>query len=81
MPTAADEVMCHYVGTLIDGTEFDSSIKRGEPATFGVTQLIAGWTEALQMMHEGDKWMLYIPYDIGFGERGASGFGSTGIAG
>jgi len=71
MPTAADEVMCHYVGTLIDGTEFDSSIKRGEPATFGVTQLIAGWTEALQMMHEGDKWMLYIPYDIGFGEHGS----------
>ncbi|MBP9925417.1 MAG: FKBP-type peptidyl-prolyl cis-trans isomerase [Cyclobacteriaceae bacterium] len=73
-PTADDEVTVHYEGKLIGATEpFDSSIKRGEPATFGVGQVIAGWTEALQLMKEGDKWMLFIPSDLGYGERGAGG--------
>ncbi len=73
-PTAADEVTVHYEGKLIGATEpFDSSIKRGEPATFGVGQVIAGWTEALQLMKEGDKWMLFIPSELGYGERGAGG--------
>ena len=59
---------------MIGATEpFDSSIKRGEPATFGVGQVIAGWTEALQLMKEGDKWMLFIPSELGYGERGAGG--------
>ncbi|MDZ7648270.1 MAG: FKBP-type peptidyl-prolyl cis-trans isomerase [Cytophagales bacterium] len=74
MPTAADEVTVHYEGKLIGATEpFDSSLKRGEPATFGVGQVIAGWTEALQLMKEGDKWMLFIPSELGYGERGAGG--------
>ena len=68
---ATDQVQCHYEGTLIDGTLFDSSIKRGQPATFGVNQVIAGWVEALQLMSEGDKWKLYIPYNLGYGEHGA----------
>ena len=72
-PAATSEVSVHYAGTLIDGTEFDSSIKRGEPATFPVNGVIAGWTEALQLMKEGDKWMLYIPYNLAYGERGAGG--------
>jgi FKBP-type peptidyl-prolyl cis-trans isomerase len=73
-PTATDEVTVHYEGKLIGATEpFDSSIKRGEPATFGVGQVIAGWTEALQLMKEGDKWMLFIPSELGYGERGAGG--------
>lgn len=67
-PTASDRVKVHYVGTLIDGTQFDSSIDRGEPATFGVTQVIAGWTEALQLMKEGSKWQLFIPSDLAYGE-------------
>jgi FKBP-type peptidyl-prolyl cis-trans isomerase FklB len=71
-PTASSNVTVHYAGKLIDGTEFDSSIKRGEPATFGLGQVIRGWTEGLQLMKEGDKWMLYIPYDLGYGERGSS---------
>ena len=70
-PSATDRVQCHYEGTLIDGTVFDSSIKRGEPAVFGVNQVIIGWVEALQLMQEGAKWRLYIPYDLAYGEHGA----------
>ncbi len=70
-PLATDRVQCHYEGTLIDGTVFDSSIKRGEPAVFGVNQVIRGWVEALQLMQEGAKWRLYIPYDMAYGEHGA----------
>jgi len=69
-PTANDNVTVHYVGKLANGTEFDSSIG-GEPATFGVSDVIPGWTEALQLMHEGDKWILFIPHDLAYGERGA----------
>lgn len=69
--TAADQVKCHYEGTLIDGTLFDSSIKRGEPAVFGVNQVIPGWVEALQLMPEGAKWKLYIPSDLAYGAQGA----------
>lgn len=72
-PIATDNVTVHYVGRLIDGTMFDSSVDRGEPATFGVSEVIPGWTEALQLMHEGDKWMLFIPYNLAYGERGAGG--------
>lgn len=72
-PTAADNVTVHYTGKLVDGTIFDSSVERNEPATFGVGQVIAGWTEALQLMREGDKWMLFVPYELGYGERGAGG--------
>ena len=68
---ATDQVQCHYEGTLIDGTLFDSSIKRGEPAVFGVNQVIPGWVEALQLMPEGSKWKLYIPSDLAYGARGA----------
>lgn len=68
---ATDKVQCHYEGTLIDGTLFDSSIKRGQPATFGVSQVIPGWVEALQLMPEGAKWKLYIPSDLGYGAQGA----------
>lgn len=71
MPTASDKVQVHYEGTLIDGTKFDSSYDRGEPAEFGVTQVIKGWTEALQLMKEGSTWMLYIPYDLAYGSRQA----------
>ncbi len=70
-PSATDRVQCHYEGTLIDGTVFDSSIKRGEPAVFGVNQVIRGWVEALQLMKEGAKWRLYIPYNMAYGENGA----------
>ena len=66
-----DQVQCHYEGTLIDGTLFDSSIKRGQPATFGVNQVIPGWVEALQLMPEGAKWKLYIPSDLAYGAHGA----------
>lgn len=69
IPTATDRVTVHYKGTLLDGTVFDSSIDRGEPTTFGVTQVIKGWTEALQLMPVGSKWMLYIPYDLAYGSR------------
>merc|ERR1719327_2107683 len=62
---------CHYAGTLIDGTEFDSSYKRGKPLTFAPKQVIKGWTEALQLMDEGAKWELYIPSELGYGDRGA----------
>ena len=68
---ATDQVQCHYEGTLIDGTLFDSSIQRGQPATFGVNQVIPGWVEALQLMPEGAKWKLYIPSDLAYGAQGA----------
>ena len=70
-PKASDSVEGHYEGRLISGTVFDSSYQRGETATFGVTQVIAGWVEALQLMKEGDKWQLFIPYNLAYGERGA----------
>lgn len=70
-PTSGDTVETHYRGTLIDGTEFDSSYKRGQTATFPVTGVIPGWTEALQKMKEGDKWQLFIPPNLAYGERGA----------
>jgi len=68
-PTASDQVVCNYRGTLINGTEFDSSYKRGQPATFGVGQVIKGWTEALQLMPVGSKWQLFIPSSLAYGER------------
>ena len=70
-PTASDTVVTNYRGTLIDGTEFDSSYKRGEPATFPVGQVIKGWTEALQLMPVGSKWQLFVPSQLAYGERGA----------
>lgn len=72
-PAATDRVRVHYHGTLIDGTVFDSSVDRGEPAVFGVGQVISGWTEALQLMPVGSKWKVYIPGNLGYGERGAGG--------
>lgn len=72
-PKATDRVKVHYTGKLIDGTVFDSSVERGEPATFGVTQVIPGWVEALQMMKEGAKWRLYIPSNLAYGPQGAGG--------
>ena len=72
-PKASDNVEVHYTGKLIDGTVFDSSVARGVPASFGVTQVIPGWVEALQLMHEGDKWRLYIPSDLAYGPNGAGG--------
>lgn len=72
-PEKTDTVSVHYKGTLIDGTEFDSSYKRGEPAEFGVTQVIKGWTEALQLMKEGAKWQVFIPWQLAYGERGRGG--------
>ena len=71
MPTEADTVECDYRGTLINGTEFDSSHRTGKPATFKVTGLIAGWTEALKLMPVGSKWQLFIPPQLAYGERGA----------
>ncbi len=68
---ATDQVQCHYEGSLIDGTLFDSSVKRGQPAVFGVSQVIPGWVEALQLMPEGAKWKLYIPSELGYGAQGA----------
>ena len=70
-PTAEDQVRVHYHGTLTDGTVFDSSVERGEPVVFGVTQVIPGWTEALQLMPVGSKWKIYLPSEIAYGERGA----------
>lgn len=75
VPTVDSVVEVHYAGRLIDGTEFDSSIKRGVPAQFGVTQVIAGWTEALQLMPEGSKWELYIPADLAYGPGGTGPIG------
>ena len=70
-PTASDKVKCHYHGTLINGPVFDSSVQRGEPAVFGVSQVIPGWVEALQLMPVGSKWRLFIPSDLAYGEHGA----------
>ena len=70
-PKATDQVECHYEGTLIDGTKFDSSYDRGQTATFPLNQVIAGWTEGLQLMHEGAKYRFFIPYQLAYGERGA----------
>ena len=74
-PTVDSTVEVHYAGRLLDGTEFDSSVKRGVPATFGVTQVIAGWTEALQLMPQGSKWELYIPADLAYGPGGTGPIG------
>ena len=74
-PTASDKVTVHYTGKLIDGTVFDSSVERGEPATFGVTQVIPGWVEALQLMSEGAKYRLYIPSQLAYGPQGAGPIG------
>jgi FKBP-type peptidyl-prolyl cis-trans isomerase FklB len=74
-PTAADTVTVHYRGTLIDGSEFDSSYSRGEPATFGVDGVIAGWSEALQLMQEGAEWQLFVPPELGYGERASERVG------
>jgi FKBP-type peptidyl-prolyl cis-trans isomerase FklB len=70
-PKATDNVKCHYEGMLVDGTLFDSSIQRGEPATFPLNQVIKGWTEGLQLMQEGAKYRFFIPYELGYGENGA----------
>lgn len=72
-PTSNDKVTVHYHGTLLDGTVFDSSVNRGQPATFGVTQVIQGWVEGLQLMPLGSKYRFFIPYDLAYGERGAGG--------
>lgn len=72
-PEATDRVVVHYTGKLIDGTVFDSSEERGEPATFGVTQVIPGWVEALQMMNAGSQWRLFIPSNLAYGPNGAGG--------
>lgn len=70
-PTVNDDVRVHYVGTLIDGKEFDSSVRRGEPITFGVTRVIPGWTEALLLMPQGSKWKIYLPSELAYGDSGA----------
>lgn len=72
-PSATSQVKTHYHGTLLDGTVFDSSVQRNQPASFGVNQVIKGWTEALQLMEEGAKWKLHIPYNLAYGEQGAGG--------
>ncbi len=79
MPKAADTVTTNYRGTLIDGTEFDSSYKRGEPATFPVTGVIPGWTEALQLMKTGSKWQLFIPSNLAYGEKGSGPIGPNAV--
>lgn len=71
IPVLTDQVKCHYHGTLIDGTVFDSSVERGQPATFGVNQVIPGWVEALQLMPVGSKWKLFIPSNLAYGKSGA----------
>jgi FKBP-type peptidyl-prolyl cis-trans isomerase len=73
VPTATDTVKANYIGSLIDGKEFDNSYKRGEALTIPVSGVIRGWTEALQLMPVGSKWKLYIPSDLGYGDRGAGG--------
>jgi len=72
-PTANSQCDCHYAGQLIDGTEFDSSYKRGTPTSFAPNQVIKGWTEAMQLMVEGDKWEMYIPSELAYGSSGAGG--------
>jgi FKBP-type peptidyl-prolyl cis-trans isomerase len=74
-PSATDSVVCNYRGTLLDNTEFDSSYKRGQPATFNVGAVIKGWSEALQLMPVGSKWQLFIPPDLAYGERGKNPIG------
>merc|ERR1740117_511301 len=69
-PTVSTPCECHYKGGLLDGTEFDSSYKRGTPTTFAPNQVIKGWTEAMQLMVQGDKWEMYIPYELAYGEGG-----------
>ncbi len=71
-PSASNKVTCHYHGTLIDGTVFDSSVKRGQPATFPLNMVIKGWTEGLQLMPKGSKWRFFIPSNLGYGERQVS---------
>ncbi len=78
IPADTNQVTVHYEGSLLDGSVFDSSYKRGEPVTFGVTQVIPGWTEALKLMPAGSKWKLYIPYDLGYGARGTGQDGPIG---
>ena len=73
MPKPSEKVKVHYTGTLLDGTVFDSSVDRGKPEVFGVTQVIKGWQEALQLMAVGDKWKVFIPQDLAYGQRGAGG--------
>ena len=70
-PAATDRVKVHYTGKLLDGKVFDSSVERGQPAEFGVNEVIRGWTEALQLMPVGSKWKLYIPAELAYGDRGA----------
>ena len=72
-PSATSQVKCHYEGTFLNGATFDSSYKRGEPAVFGLNQVIKGWTEGVQLMSEGSKYEFYIPYDLAYGEHGAPG--------
>ena len=72
-PKATDKVKCHYEGTLLNGVKFDSSYDRNEPAVFGLNQVIAGWTEGVQLMSEGSKYEFYIPYNLAYGEHGAPG--------
>jgi FKBP-type peptidyl-prolyl cis-trans isomerase FklB len=72
-PKATDKVKCHYAGTLLNGVQFDSSYDRGEPAVFGLNQVIAGWTEGVQLMSEGSKYEFYIPFDLAYGAHGAPG--------
>ncbi len=72
-PRATDKVRCHYHGTLLNGAVFDSSVQRGQPAEFGVNQVIKGWVEALQLMSVGSKWRLFIPSDLAYGQQGAGG--------
>ena len=73
LPSLEDEVKCHYHGSLIDGTVFDSSVERGQPAVFPVNGVIQGWVEALQLMPVGSKWRLFVPPELGYGEQGAGG--------
>lgn len=80
IPTAQDTVSANYLGTLLDGKEFDNSYKRGEPITIPVTGVIRGWTEALQLMPVGSKWKLFIPSDLAYGDRGAGGMIPGGAA-